>query len=416
MFGFGSTPPLRVVIVGGGVAGLETLLALHELAGDRVDATLVAPDPDFVYKPLVVGEPFSVTRAEHRALEPIAQELGARFILQAVVNVAPDVREVEFADRGRLPYDALVVCVGAKQRPAFRRAISFDATGGTMALSGVLADLEGGWSRSVAFVVPPRANWALPIYELALMTKRQAWDMGFGDIECTVITPEPAPLAIFGTKASAAVADLLTKRGIVVITSSYAHETDDGRLLFGPSDEPIEAERLIALPVPEGPRVPGLPADAGGFIPVDGHSRVRGVDFVYAAGDGTTFPIKQGGLATQQADAAAEHIAARAGVPIEPQPFEPILRGMLLTGERSLYMSQDPRGDPGEGTASDDSLWWPPHKISGRYLAPWLAREGPRGDPEPPRRSLDVEVALPREWHKDRNALDRPWLWASARW
>ena len=33
----------RVIVVGGGVAGLETLLALDDLAGDRVSLTLVAP-------------------------------------------------------------------------------------------------------------------------------------------------------------------------------------------------------------------------------------------------------------------------------------------------------------------------------------------------------------------------------------
>ena len=48
---------LRVVIGGGGVAGLEALLALHALAGDRVQLTLVAPDPDFAYRPLAVAEP-----------------------------------------------------------------------------------------------------------------------------------------------------------------------------------------------------------------------------------------------------------------------------------------------------------------------------------------------------------------------
>jgi hypothetical protein len=41
--------PAKVLIVGGGVA-LETLMALRDLAGDRVGVTLVAPEPDFVYE------------------------------------------------------------------------------------------------------------------------------------------------------------------------------------------------------------------------------------------------------------------------------------------------------------------------------------------------------------------------------
>jgi sulfide:quinone oxidoreductase len=148
-----------------------------------------------------------------------------------------------------------------------------------------------------------------------------------------------------------------------------------------------------------------LPADDKGFMPIDEHARVRGAKDVYAAGDGTNFPIKQGGLATQQADAAAEHIAARAGAEVEPRPFRPVLRGKVLTGDESLHLRHDPAGGAGEGVATDDFLWWPPHKISGRYLAAWLAQEMPH-EPEPPRRPLEVEVALPHEWHREPMALD----------
>ena len=78
-----------------------------------------------------------------------------------------------------------------------------------------------------------------------------------------------------------------------------------------------------------------------GFIEIDEHARVRGVPDVFAAGDATTEPIKQGGLATQQADAAAEQIAAEAGAPVAPRPFRRVLRGVVLTGEAPLYLRRD---------------------------------------------------------------------------
>ena len=163
---------------------------------------------------------------------------------------------------------------------------------------------------------------------------------------------------------------------------------------------------MVALPAMDGPAIAGLPSDEGGFIPIDEHARVRGVEDVYAAGDGTNFPIKQGGLGTQQADAAAAHIAHRLGAAIDVEPFHPVLRGKLLTGEESLHLRADVAGGGGEGGASLDCLWWPPHKISGRYLAPFLYHGDVHAEPEPPRRSLDVEVALPREWHEQPMALD----------
>ena len=105
----------------------------------------------------------------------------------------------------------------------------------------------------------------------------------------------------------------------------------------------IEADRVIALPRLEGPRLAGLPCDRDGFIPTDDRCRVGSEVDVYAAGDATQFPLKQGGIATQQADTAAAEIAAQAGAPVEPEPFKPVLRGLLLTGMVPRYL----RGEPG---------------------------------------------------------------------
>ena len=69
-------------------------------------------------------------------------------------------------------------------------------------------------------------------------------------------------------------------------------------------------------------------------------------------------------------------------------------------------MRADVAGGGGEGVVSPDHLWWPPFKVSGRYLTPWLAGEGGHADPEPPARSIDVEVSLPHEWHREPMALD----------
>jgi sulfide:quinone oxidoreductase len=63
------TPP-NVVIAGGGVAGLEALLALRALAADRVDLTLIAPDDHFAYRPLAVAQPFALGASPRRAHGP----------------------------------------------------------------------------------------------------------------------------------------------------------------------------------------------------------------------------------------------------------------------------------------------------------------------------------------------------------
>jgi sulfide:quinone oxidoreductase len=392
----------RVLIAGGGVTGLEALLALSDLAGDRIDLTLLAPEPDFVYKPLLVEEPFALGPAEHHELAPAAEQQGARFVQRALSAVRVEDHVAELDDGSELGYDMLLVCVGARFAPPFDGAITFPGPE-PLRIDEVIENVAEGDGR-MAFIVPPGVSWPLPIYELALMTQRRALEQG-KDIRIVIVTPEDAPLILFGTVASDQVASLLEGRRIAVETDAQVRELDDGTLFLLPGDRRLEATAAVALPRVDGPRIEGLPADEGGFLPINLHARVRGAQHVYAAGDGTNFPIKQGGLGTQQADAAAQEIAARAGADIDPEPFHPILRGKLLTGEESLHMRHDIAGGGGEGTASADYLWWPPHKIGGRYLSAWLAHEEVH-DPEPPRRSLEVEVALPTEWHEDPMALD----------
>ncbi len=361
--------PLHVVVLGGGVAALETLLALRDLAGDRVRTTLVAPAKHFTYRPLATAEPFALGHAQQHELADVARELGAELVHDTAVAVVPGRHVVRLASGGELRYGALVVAVGARPARAFPRGITFGEPGARDALDGMLADLEWGYLKRVAFVVPPGSSWPLPLYELALMTAADVRGMGQNDARFTLISTEPTPLSVFGREASESIAALLEQAGIEFVGGSYAN-LDGSRLLLAPGERVIDAQRVISLPMLLGPTINGLPGDQNGFIPVDDHGAVIGLDDVYAAGDATTYPIKQGGLAAQQADAVAEAIAARAGADVVPQPARPVLRGVLLTGGVRRYLRREVGADGGE--AAERALWWPPDKIAGRYLAPYL--------------------------------------------
>ena len=401
----GASQKPRVVIAGGGIAGLEGMLAIRDHAGERVEITLLSPDPDFIYKPLIVEEPFSSQPAEQHELKPIAEQFDAQFIQKGLAEVRPEQHEVKLADGSSLDYDKLLLCVGARPRPAFTGAVPLRTDGTVVPIDSLLREAEASESGVLAFVIPPGRSWPLPVYELALMAQRRARELGVRDLRFLVVTPEQSPLIVFGRKASDAVSSLLDARGIEVRTATRVKEAADGELLLAPGDERIAVGQMISLPVLEGPNLAGIPADEEGFIPIDDHARVRGTDDVYAAGDGTNFPIKHGGIGTEEADAAAEHIAASLGAEIDPQPFRPVIRGKLLTGDDSLHMQHDVTGGGGEGSASPDYLWWPPRKVAGRYLSAFLGQRSGT-DLEPPPHSLDVEVALPKEWHQDPMALD----------
>ncbi|MEO8968961.1 MAG: FAD-dependent oxidoreductase [Solirubrobacteraceae bacterium] len=386
--------PFHVVIAGGGVAAVEVALALHDLAGPRVRLTLVSPQPQFVLRALRTAEPFAADHVRKHSLRELADRVGANLVTDTVIAVDAGRHAVRLAQNGSLRYDALVLAVGARHRTALPRAITFTGDRSTLAYNGLLADLEEHWTSSVAFVVPPGTTWPLPLYELALMTARDVQAMGIDDTRLHLITPEATPLAIFGPHASQAVATMLDRAGVSFVGDTHAQQTADGRLALLPSDELLDADRVVALPTIEGTQIPGVPGDERGFTPVDDHGRVQGLIDVYAAGDGTTYPVKQGGLACQQADAIAELLAAAAGADIDPQPFRPVLRGRLLTGHHAHYPMHDQTTDH---AAPELRLWSAPHKINGRYLTPWLqeldADAAPEATPQEPH--INVDVALP---------------------
>jgi sulfide:quinone oxidoreductase len=363
--------PLRVVIGGGGVAALETLIALRDMAGDLVDVTLIAPDAAFSYRPMTVAQPFSAGRARRYELSEIADRFGAHLVRDSVAEVDTHARAVRTGAGDIVTYDRLVLALGAKAAPVSRFAITFGEDPEEQALHGLLRDTEEGYVESVAFVAHSDVVWTLPLYELALMTARQAWSMGADRVRFHLITPEHRPLGIFGPAASDAVAELLEAAGIEFIGSAYA-SVGQKVVTIDPGGRSLDVDRVVSLPTLEGPGIPGVPADPGGFIPVDDHGRVAGIEGVYAAGDGIAFPIKQGGLATQQADAVAEAIAQEVGALGDAQPFRPVLRGILLTGGEDRFIRHAVAGGDGEPAVATQALWWPPSKISGRYLAPYL--------------------------------------------
>jgi sulfide:quinone oxidoreductase len=371
----------RVLVAGGGVAAVETVLALHELAGERVAVTVIAPGEELVYRPMTVREPFSYAAAGRYPLAPIVRELGAELVRDTLDRVERE-RQTVITEGGlELPYDALVLALGAQPRARYEHALTIDDRHMDEALHGLVQEIEGGDLKSLTFLIPERMAWQLPIYELALMMAGRAYDTGMQP-RIAVVTAEPAPLALFGETVSARVAEQLSAAGIETFTSSWAETPTANEVVVEPGARLLSPTRAIALPELYGPAVRGLPAGEHGFLAIDGHCRVREAGPVFAAGDATDFPVKHGGLGTQEADAAAEAIAALAGAPVEPQPFSPVVHAMLLTDGKPLYLTAALSGGNAlSSEVSETPTWSPPTKIAARFLGPYLERLDREGAP-----------------------------------
>ncbi len=364
----------RVLIAGGGVGALETALALRDLADERTQVELYAPRREFVYRPYAVGEPFGTARVEYFDLERLAERAGASFHLDSIAAVEADVRHAVTHDGDRVPYDYLVLAPGAKRFWPVPGAITFWGLADEAGMEQLLTRLRRGRIRRIAFTVPGGEAWSLPLYELALLTEAELARDPAAEAELTIVTAEATPLQVFGRGASDGVAALLAERGIQFYGGERPIRFERGRLEVVPRGE-IEADAVVSLPRLEGRRIPGVPHGEEGFIPVDEHCRVLGEERLFAAGDVTSFPVKQGGIATQQADVIAEAIAAELGGELDPKPFDPVLRAELWTGHGRRYLEGWLAGGHGESsTIGAEPPWGESRgKIVGRYLSGFLA-------------------------------------------
>lgn len=368
--------PLRVLIAGGGIAGLEAALALRALGGQAVGATVVDPGRRFTVPGTATARAFGFGTAVDLRLADVVDRAGATLVPGRVAAVDPARHAVLLEGGELLTYDALVVAVGATPVTAVPGALTFRGPQDVEAVRGMVDDVSHralrGADVEMAIVVPPGCGWPLAAYELALMTREHLAGQGAGDsVAIRVVTSEETPLGLFGPDASAVVQGTLARSRIDVQAGADVRCWSAGclRLAGGAT---IRADRAIALPVQRGPAVEGLPADALGFIPSGPDARVPGIDDVWAVGDGTTNPVKQGGVACRQADVAAAQIVAAASGGAAPQGDEDpaALSAWMWDGRRGRVL---PSGAPGpaEG-AADPTPAWPVAKVGGRFLAPFL--------------------------------------------
>jgi sulfide:quinone oxidoreductase len=355
----------KVLIAGGGIAGLEALIALRAHLGSDVEIELLEANGEFVERQRSVAEPFGDATTPRLDIARVAEEHRARLREDRLASVDPTGRRVTTLGGDVLDYDALLVAIGATADVAVPGALTFAGPRDVAAFSALLADIDTGRVERIGFALPASVGWTLPLYELALMTAEHVRERGLSDVGLVVITPERHPLDAFGIRIASHIWSLMGERGIVVLTRTTPLRAGPGGLMVA-HGRPVQVERIIALARAGGRFIDGLPHDGDGFLEVDAHGAVVGVDAVWAAGDVTSFTIKQGGLAAQQADAAAAAIAEYLGASVAMEPFDPVLRGLMFdpAGARSL--------DSRRGDLPSTPLWTPTTKVAARRLGRYL--------------------------------------------
>ena len=344
-----SSPPPRVLVLGAGVAGLETALLLKSRIHGRVDVRLVLEDEDFQLRPNLVYLPFGADPASSgihldAALEraEIAYERGD------VEGLDTGAGRVELAGGGQRPYEHLVIATGASCRPEEvpglrEHAVCIWDAAGMLTLRERFMHLRGeareGVRRRVLFVVPQHNQCSLPLYEVALMLDtwlrregpREHVDIGFVTHEASFAEacgPRMHEL-IGGEFAERRIAGQAAER----LTEVSAHEASfaEGRT--------EDFDLLVTIPPHAQPvHYDGLPVDERGFLRVESDSRqVRGHPELYAPGDAGDFPLKDTFLSLLEADAAADHLVAAITGGEFKRPFDAVTMNVIDMLDRAAF-------------------------------------------------------------------------------
>ncbi|WP_194201933.1 NAD(P)/FAD-dependent oxidoreductase [Glycomyces albidus] len=379
----------RVVVVGGGLAGMETLFALRRRLSDRVDLTLVADRDEFEFRPATVYVPFG--GAEDDLTIPVAapaERQGIAVERGAVAWVETDPKRLALADGRTLDYDYLVLATGAAMRPERVPGLAEHAH-----LVGALNQMRelgrtlrrvreaavDGSPQHVLFLVPPDSQCPGPVYELAFMLETWLRRSRVRDRVClTFATSEERYLESFGTGLHPVIEAEFTERGIISHVRSAVERVEPHRARF--ADGTAHTFDALVSTAPQAASVDyeGLPQDRNGFLLTEPDTRrVRCTDAVYAPGDAGDFPVKLGYLSLLQADAVADDIAARIdpAAVTDPRRFDPVGLYVLemlddaVFAQTPLTLTGEPAARAGSGHRIGVSpIWHLGKKTLGTYL------------------------------------------------
>jgi len=403
-----------VVIVGSGFTGFECARRLRKR---NVDVTIISPIDYMLYTPLLPDVAGGVVDGRFVAI-PLAGTLGGvRKIRGRVDSVDLNEHSLTFTDLEQrscsLSWDRLVLTPGSVTRlfdipglATYARGLKSIAEAlylrdhvlEQLELSCLESDAESAQARRTIVVVGASYSGTELTAQLRALADAAAKHMDFaaGDVKFLLLDLAEQVMPEVGKKLGDKAMRVLRRRGVDVRLGLTLREVHPDYVVLSDGSRVNTHTVAWVTGVTASPLIEtlGLPTEKG-RLKVQTDLQVPGHPDVFAAGDLTSFPVKQGGIAAQQADAAAASIAARAGAPVIPEPFRPVLRGQLLTGMASRYL----RGDPGSQTSaiSTEPLWWPPAKIVGRHLSPFLAqRLGLSRGREPVGQGIPVDVALDR--------------------
>lgn len=366
----------EILIAGSGPGALEATLGLSRSKQLDAIVALISPQLEFRYRPNMVMEPFGVSKTAKYAVAEVIRHPDVTQWQGTLERVDIAASKAYSPEGDEFNFDSLVIATGTETHADLTEpVVTFGKPGSLEALTDIVAEIDAGSVHSVLFTAPTGPIWQLPLYEFALMCADRAERQSAQQIAVSIATPEAGPLDIFGAENSAAVRQLCAELGVTVHTDTTVEGFDGSTAHLGDGTSQV-VDRVFAMPRLTGRAPEGLPTDENGFIHVDDNQLVQGTANVYAVGDVTDFRVKQGGLASKQADAALSAIEAALGDREAPEPFVREIEAILIGAGRRLAMCAQIGEETSQSIAIEQPTG-PVQKIYSRLLSERLHEISP---------------------------------------
>ena len=315
----------RIVILGGGVGGTLTanLLAKRfrrQLEAGSVDLALVDATGRHVYQPGFMYIAMGGERAERlERPERSLLDRRVRLLVEEVVRVDADTRQVSLADGRTLVYDSLVVATGSRIVPEAiehfdTEAHHFYTAEAATRLRAALDAFRGG--RIVIGIAGMPYKCPPAPLEVAFLIESELRSRGLRE-RAELHFCSPIGRAFTIESVSEMATPILEEKGIELHTFFNVEAIHpDRKAVESLEGEELPYDLLILVPPHRGQQFlidSGLAPAPGGWLPTDRHTlEVGGRPDIFALGDATDLPLsKAGSTAHFEAPVVAERIAAR---------------------------------------------------------------------------------------------------------
>lgn len=303
----------RIVIAGGGIAGVPVAYSVKAALHGAADVTVVGDGDRFHFVPanpwLALG--LRDKRDVSFALQPLLASRKIRFTPHGVRTIDPNHNRLILGDESSLEYDYLVLATGIE--PDWKRVPCSEP--GRDVYSVIRpADAAAAYDAYRAFIKQPGpvvvagaagASILGPMYEYVFLLDAELRRRGLRErVPITFVTPEPYPghLGLDKPPARDELQQALKANDIEWIGNAEVTNCHDGRFRFvvhGDTDSPAERDirfdYAVVWPPFKGVSAlveAGIPTDEHGLVRVDEYQRAPGYTNIFALGSCTAKPAR----------------------------------------------------------------------------------------------------------------------------